>query len=360
MDIDFWKGRRVFITGHTGFKGSWLSLWLQRLSAQVVGYSLPPPTQPSLFEAAKVGADMVSIAGDVRDYRLLHASLEQHRPEIIFHMAAQSVVRQSYSDPVETYATNVMGTVNVLEAVRQLAGPVAFINVTTDKSYENKEWIWGYRETDRLGGHDPYSNSKACSELVTQSYRDSFFAAAAAGKNSGKSIATARAGNVIGGGDWTRDQLIPDIVNAFHAGRPVVLRNPQAVRPWQFVLDCLGGYMTLAEKLAIEGGHYAGAWNFGPRLEDTLPVQAIVEQMIKTWPGPASWSQDPGSHPHEAGCLRLDTSKTALQLGWTPRLVLTESLDWITDWYGRYFHGHDAKALCLEHIARFESKQART
>jgi CDP-glucose 4,6-dehydratase len=355
MDPRFWKGRKVLITGHTGFKGSWLSLWLQRLSADVVGYSLPAPTNPSLYEVADVGSGMVSIIGDVRDYPRFRESLEIHQPEIVFHMAAQSVVRQSYQDPIETYSTNVMGTVNLLEAVRRLPGRAAIINITTDKSYENKEWIWGYRETDRLGGHDPYSNSKACSELVTQSFRDSFFSSEA-GQDLGKSIATARAGNVIGGGDWTRDQLIPDSVNAFHEGRPVVLRNPQAVRPWQFVLDCLGGYMTLAEKLFLEGERYAGPWNFGPRLEDTLPVQEMVERLINKWPGKASWVRDAGSHPHEAGCLRLDTSKTTLQLGWTPCLVLTESLDWITDWYGRYFQGADPKSLCFEQIGRFEKK----
>ena len=353
MDPSFWRGRNVFITGHTGFKGSWLSLWLQRLSAHVVGYSLPAPTVPSLHEVADVKSGMVSITGDVRDYPRLRESLEKHRPEVIFHMAAQSVVRLSYQDPIDTYSTNVMGTVNLLEAVRRLPGKVAVVNVTTDKTYQNNEWIWGYRETDRLGGYDPYSNSKACSELVTQSFRDSFFAASAE-RGSDKSIATARAGNVIGGGDWTRDQLIPDAVNAFHEGRPVVLRNPHAVRPWQFVLDCLGGYMTLAEKISTEGAKHSGAWNFGPYQEDSLSVQGVVERLIAKWPGKASWGRDSGLHPHEAGNLRLDTSKTTLQLGWRPRLMVADSLDWIVDWYGRYFQGADPRALCLEQIGRFE------
>lgn len=357
MDTNFWKGRKVFITGHTGFKGSWLSLWMQRMSAQAVGYSLPPPTDPSLFEVADVGAGMVSIEGDVRDAAHLRESMEKHKPEIVIHMAAQSIVRASYLDPVETYSTNVMGTVNVLEGIRHLPGRVAFVNVTTDKCYRNNEWIWGYRETDRLGGHDPYSNSKACSELVTQSFRDSFFGAGS-GHDANKMIATARAGNVIGGGDWTHDQLIPDIVNAFRESRPVVLRSPQAVRPWQFVLDCLGGYMILAERLFLKGQDYASAWNFGPRLEDTLPVQAIVERMIEAWPGKASWVADTGTHPHEAGCLRLDTSKSALELGWSPRLTLTESLEWIGQWYGKYFQGEGARNLCQEQIARFEEKPA--
>ncbi|HMH17818.1 MAG TPA: CDP-glucose 4,6-dehydratase [Burkholderiales bacterium] len=355
MDPQFWKGRKVFVTGHTGFKGSWLSLWLQRLSAHVVGYSLPAPTTPSLYEVADVTSGMTSIVGDVRDYPRLRESLEKHRPEIVFHMAAQSVVRLSYQDPIDTYSTNVMGTVNLLEAMRHLPGRTAIVNVTSDKSYENKEWIWGYRETDRLGGYDPYSNSKACSELVTQAFADSFFSVAA-GKDHDKSIATARAGNVIGGGDWTHDQLVPDVVNAFHEGRPAVLRNPHATRPWQFVLDCLGGYMTLAEKLSLEGTRYAGPWNFGPHQDDTLAVGELVERLISKWPGKASWVQDAGSHPHEAGSLRLDTSKTIQQLGWKPRLVVAEALDWIVDWYARYFQGAKAKALCLEQIRRFEEK----
>jgi CDP-glucose 4,6-dehydratase len=353
MNPRFWKGRRVFITGHTGFKGSWLSLWLQRLSAQVVGYSLPPPTNPSLYEVARATSGMESIVGDVRNYPQLRDALEKHRPDIVFHMAAQSVVRLSYEDPIDTYSTNVMGTVHVLEAVRHLPGQTVVVNVTSDKCYENKEWIWGYRETDRLGGFDPYSNSKACSELVTQSFRDSF-CSPASGKDPSKLIATARAGNVIGGGDWTRDQLLPDAVSAIHEGRPVVLRNPQATRPWQFVLDCLGGYMALAEKLSVEGARYSGSWNFGPRPEDTLSVREVVEKLIEKWPGKANWVQDPGSHPHEAGSLRLDTSKTALQLGWKPRLGAAESLDWIVGWYKEYFRGADARALCLEQIERFE------
>ena len=298
---------------------------------------------------------MVSIVGDVRDYPRLQESLGKHRPEIVFHMAAQSVVRLSYQDPIDTYSTNVMGTVNLLEAVRHLPGRATIVNVTSDKSYENKEWIWGYRETDRLGGYDPYSNSKACSELVTQAFADSFFSSAT-GKDPDKLIATARAGNVIGGGDWTQDQLVPDVVNAFHEGRPVVLRNPHAVRPWQFVLDCLGGYMTLVEKLSLEGTKYAGPWNFGPHQDDTLAVGELVERLISKWPGKASWVQDAGSHPHEAGSLRLDTSKTVHQLRWKPRLIVAEALDWTVDWYARYFEGAKAKALCLEQIQRFEEK----
>lgn len=352
MEQGFWKGRRVFVTGHTGFKGSWLSLWLQHQSADVAGYALPAPTNPSLFEAANVEAGMTSITGDVRDYSHLRRCLEQHRPEIVFHMAAQSVVRASYDDPIETYSTNVMGTVHLLEAVRHLPGKAVIVNVTSDKSYENREWIWGYRETDRLGGHDPYSNSKACSELATQAFADSFFS----GNEGGKAIASARGGNVIGGGDWTRDQLVPDIVYALRQGRPVVLRNPQSVRPWQFVLDCLGGYLTLAQKLWIEGAKYAGPWNFGPSQDDALSVRELVERLARAWPSKAGWKQDAGAHPHEAAMLRLDTSKTVQHLGWKPRLSVLEALDWIVDWYRRYFEGTQAKSLCFEQIERFERK----
>ena len=355
MDTRFWKGRKVFVTGHTGFKGSWLSLWLQQLSADVVGYSLPAPTNPSLYEVADVKAGMISIVGDVRDYPRLRDSLAEHLPDVVFHLAAQSVVRLSYQDPIETYSTNVMGTVNLLEAMRHVPGRAAIVNVTSDKSYENKEWIWGYRETDRLGGYDPYSNSKACSELVSQAFADSYFCHGT-DRDQAKSIATARAGNVIGGGDWTRDQLVPDAVNAFHEGRSVVLRNPQAVRPWQFVLDCLGGYMTLAERLFVEGRQYGGPWNFGPSEQEALAVHELVEWLAKKWPAKGSWIQAEGFNPHEAGTLRLDTSKTIQQLGWKPRLVVTEALDWVADWYVRYFQGAGAKALCLEQIKLFEQK----
>jgi CDP-glucose 4,6-dehydratase len=355
MNPNFWKDRKVFITGHTGFKGSWLSLWLQRLSAKVVGYSLPAPTDPSLFEVADVVSGMTSIEGDIRDYQHLQASLEEHQPEIVFHLAAQSVVRESYENPIETYSSNVMGTVNLLEAVRHLPKQVALVNVTSDKCYQNNEWIWGYRESDRLGGHDPYSNSKACAELVTQSFMDSFFNVADE-QQSSKWIATARAGNVIGGGDWTRDQLIPDVLNAFHENRPVVLRSPKSVRPWQFVLDCLRGYVILAERLFEHGHGFTGPWNFGPRVEDTLPVQAIVERLIEKWPGDASWELDAHAHPHEAGCLRLDVTKSTLQLDWHPQLPLAHSLDWIVDWYVHYFRGDEPKGLCLEQIDQFMDK----
>jgi CDP-glucose 4,6-dehydratase len=355
MNASFWKGRKVFITGHTGFKGSWLSLWLQHLSAEVVGFALPPPTEPSLFEAADVAAGMQSIVGDVRDHPRLRECLAAHRPEIVLHLAAQSVVRTSYQDPAGTYATNVMGTVNLLDALRNIPGRAAIVNVTTDKVYRNNEWVWGYRECDTLGGRDPYSNSKACSELVTQAFADSYFADAGAGAEPTKAIATARAGNVIGGGDWTPDQLVPDVVKAFSEGRQPVLRSPQSVRPWQFVLDCLAGYLTLAERLFADGRPFAGAWNFGPAPEDAREVRQIVERLGSKWPLARGWRHDQGLHPHEAGILKLDSSKSIESLGWQPRLAVDEALDWIADWYLRYYEGAAANSLCLEQIRRFES-----
>ena len=359
MNASFWKGRKVFITGHTGFKGSWLSLWLQHLSADVVGFALPPPTVPSLFESADVAAGMRSITGDVRDPSQLRECLAAHRPDVVFHMAAQSVVRASYVDPAGTYATNVMGTVNLFDALRGMPGRAAIVNITTDKVYQNNEWVWGYRESDALGGRDPYSNSKACSELVTQAFAESYFGGAGQSGESAKLIATARAGNVIGGGDWTPDQLLPDVVKALQEGRQPVLRNPQSVRPWQFVLDCLGGYMTLAERLFMDGGDFTGAWNFGPSSDDAREVRQIVERLAARWPGPRGWHQDPGPHPHEAGILKLDSTKSTESLGWRPRLAVDEALDWIADWYVRYFDGTPARALCLEQIKRFESLAPR-
>lgn len=359
MDRSFWKGRRVLVTGHTGFKGSWLCIWLQTLGADVVGYALPPPTDPSLFEAAKVAAGMTSITGDVRNYDLLRSSLAAHRPEVVLHLAAQSVVRQSYEDPVDTYSTNVMGTVNLLEAMRHVPGHAAVVNVTSDKCYRNNEWPWGYRESDPLGGHDPYSNSKACSELVTQAFADSYFGPDRSGQGEPqKSVATARAGNVIGGGDWTRDQLVPDLVAAFRDNRPVVLRNPLAVRPWQFVLDCLDGYLTLAEKLFAAGPAYAGAWNFGPRQDDVVTVQALVERFAARWPRTPGWVLDKGCHPHEAAMLRLDPSKALQHLDWRPRLDVAQAVDWIVEWYRDYFAGEDPRSVCMAQIHRYESGRA--
>ncbi len=350
MHRSFWKGKRVLLTGHTGFKGSWLSLWLESLGAEVTGYALPPPTDPSLFLLAEVGRGIESVTGDVRDLVSLRATVAAARPEIVIHMAAQSVVRYSYEHPVETYATNVMGTVNLLEALREAGRRCAVVNVTSDKCYENRGEARGYLETDRLGGHDPYSNSKACSELVTSAYRDSYFAGPGA-----VALASGRAGNVVGGGDWTQDQLVPDIVRAFAAGRPVRIRNPHAIRPWQFVLEALRGYLSLAERLFEDGPSFAEGWNFGPLEEDARPVSWIVERISALWGDGARWEADRGEHPHEAQLLRLDVSKASSRLGWSPRLRLEDAIPWIVEWYRAHRDGGDVRAVTLAQIARYES-----
>jgi CDP-glucose 4,6-dehydratase len=353
MTYDFWRGRRVFLTGHTGFKGSWLSLWLQQLGAVVTGYALCPPNSTNLYESAEVGHGMTSVIGDVRDATALSRALKASQAEIVFHLAAQPLVRDSYNDPVNTYSTNVMGTVNLLEAVRGAQTVMALVNVTTDKCYENKEWAWGYRENEPLGGHDPYSSSKACSELVTSSYRRSFFSDTA---NSGRrlGVATARAGNVIGGGDWSKDRLIPDVLAAFSAGRQVEVRFPRAVRPWQHVLEPLSGYLLLAEALCSENGdQYAQAWNFGPCDEDGQSVQWIVETMAELWSAQASWTTSSAAHPYEANYLKLDISKARQFLRWQPRMHLLQALKMTIDWSKANMRGQSCKALCLAQIQQF-------
>lgn len=350
----FWKGREVFLTGHTGFKGGWLSLWLHSLGAKVTGYALDPPTRPSLFELAGVAGAVRSIQADIRDLPRLIAAVAKHRPSVIIHMAAQSVVHRGYEDPIETYSSNVMGTVHILEAVRRLGQPCVLINVTSDKCYENREWIWGYRENDPVGGHDPYSNSKACSELVTSAYRDSFFRAEDFGRH-GIAVASARAGNVIGGGDWTGDQLIPDLMRAFLAGEPCLIRNPSAIRPWQFVLEPLRGYLMLAERLAEDPGLFASAWNFGPDEADAKPVSWIANELARSWGGRASWTQDAGSHPREAQVLKLDASKAKACLGWHPVLPLDMALEWIAEWYRAFQAGDDLGRLTRTQIGRYET-----
>lgn len=353
MNSEFWRGRRVFLTGHTGFKGSWLSLWLQKLGAQVVGYALVPPTNPSLFEVARVADGMRSIIADVRDLPTLTAAIAEHRPEIVFHMAAQPLVRLSYEQPVETYATNVMGTVHLLEAIRQTGQVRAVVNITTDKCYENREWVWGYRENEPMGGYDPYSNSKGCAELVTAAYRASFFNLADHAKH-GVALASARAGNVIGGGDWAKDRLIPDIMAAFLQQRAVIIRNPQAIRPWQHVLEPLHGYLTLAERLCNEGPAFAEGWNFGPNDEDTRTVEWIVKRLAANWGNSASWSIDSGSHPHEANYLKLDISKARSKLKWHPRWNLETSLRHIVDWYAAHQRQDNIRAVTLNQISQYE------
>lgn len=352
MNLDFWHGKRVFITGHTGFKGSWLSLWLQQLGADLTGYALNPPTIPSLFEVAGVAKGMHSIIADIRDAEALALSIREAAPDIVIHMAAQSLVRYSYDNPVETYATNVMGVVNLLEAIRQNPGVRAVVNVTTDKCYENKEWVWGYRENEPLGGFDPYSNSKGCSELVTSAYRNSYFNADKYLAH-GVALASARAGNVIGGGDWALDRLIPDIINAITRGDAVQIRNPHAIRPWQHVLEPLSGYLMLAERLYTDGPKFAEAWNFGPREEDAQSVKWIVQRLVDLWGEGASWEAESGDHPHEANFLTLDTAKARILLGWQPRWSLDRSLESIIDWNRELQKGSSMRAVVIEQIGKY-------
>lgn len=351
VNAAFWQGKRVFLTRHTGFKGSWLCLWLQSMGAEVYGLALSPPTSPSLFEVAGVAAGMTSTIGDIRDFEAVLAAMQACQPEIVIHMAAQPLVRYSYQAPVETYATNVMGTVHVLEAVRQVGGVRAVVNVTTDKCYENKEWVWGYREDEPMGGYDPYSNSKGCSELVTTAYRQSFF------QKSSVALASARAGNVIGGGDWAQDRLIPDILRAFQENQPVVIRNPYSTRPWQHVLEPLSGYLRLAEKLYTEGQAWAEGWNFGPSEEDAKPVQWIVEHMVAAWGDGATWQLDMGEHPHEAHYLKLDISKARSRLGWYPKWNLVTAFQHIVNWHQAWTNQQDMKAVCLEQLKQYNTSQ---
>ncbi|OGU15717.1 MAG: CDP-glucose 4,6-dehydratase [Geobacteraceae bacterium GWC2_53_11] len=350
----FWKGKRVFITGHTGFKGSWLSIWLHKLGAHVTGYALSPPTTPSLFELAQVGQTMTSIIADVRDPKQLKDALTTAAPEIVIHMAAQPLVRDSYKIPVETYATNVMGTVHLLEAVRECPSVTSVVNVTTDKVYENHEWVWGYRENEPFGGHDPYSNSKACSELVTAAYRSSYFNCHDYDRH-GVAVATARAGNVIGGGDWATDRLIPDIINSFLADEAVMIRNPHSIRPWQHVLEPLSGYLVLAQKLYECGPEFAEGWNFGPVDDDAKPVEWIVQQLCAFWGNNARFELDSGNHPHEAHYLKLDCSKARMHLGWQPRWHLEKALHSIIEWVNVYRSTGDVRRCCLEQIESYEN-----
>lgn len=354
MTLEFWGGKRVFITGHTGFKGSWLSLWLQQLGADVTGYALGPPTNPSLFEEARVGDGMCSIISDIRDAAALAKAMRKAKPDIVFHMAAQPLVRYSYQAPVETYATNVMGTVHLLEAVRQIDTVRAVVNVTSDKCYENKEWLWGYRENEPMGGYDPYSSSKGCAELVTAAYRNSYFNPSKYTEH-GVAIGTGRAGNVIGGGDWAADRLIPDILCAIMAGRPVHIRRPHAIRPWQHVLEPLSGYLVLAEKLFIDGTTYAEGWNFGPVDEDAKSVQWIVQRLTQSWGEGASWELDTNPQPHEAHYLKLDCSKAKMKLGWLPRWQLSATLASIVAWHKAMQIDANMKEFTCGQISQYEN-----
>jgi len=348
MTRGFWRGKRVFLTGHTGFKGGWLALWLMDMGAEVHGYALTPPTEPNLFTALKLQDHLArSTIADIRDSVSLTHAMQAARPDIVLHLAAQPLVRHSYVAPEETYAVNVMGTVNLLEAVRRTPGVKAVVNVTTDKCYENREWVWPYRENEPLGGFDPYSSSKACSELVTSAYRRSFLEAA------GVQLATARAGNVIGGGDWAADRLVPDFLRALDAGQKLTIRSPQATRPWQHVLEPLSGYLTLAERLFLEGQDYAEAWNFGPDESDARAVQWIVEYLCSQTPG-ASWRCDAAPQPHEANTLRLDSSKAKARLGWYPRWNLNTALAMTLEWHQAWCTNADMAGVSLQQIQQYE------
>lgn len=343
-DKAFWRGKKVFLTGHTGFKGAWTSLLLHRLGARVFGYALPPTHPSALFEAANIAGDIRQRIADIRDLPTLRAALGEAEPDIVIHMAAQALVRPSYTEPVETFATNVMGTVHVLEAARHLPGLEVILIVTSDKAYANDGGHTAFGEDDRLGGDDPYSNSKACAEFVTHAYRRSFF-----NMSGSPRIATARAGNVFGGGDWARDRLVPDAVQAFLAGEALRIRNPASVRPWQHVLDPLRGYLTLIERLADDPG-FAGGWNFGPDRASEVSVRSVVERLIALWGDGARWTGDDGPHPPEAATLRLDCEKARTRLGWTPQLDLDQGLRLTVDWYKALGQGRDIRRLSLDQI----------
>jgi CDP-glucose 4,6-dehydratase len=353
-----WKGRSVFVTGHTGFKGSWLCLLLEELGARVSGFALPPPTEPSLFDAAKLGSSVNSVIGDVRDYDAVLSAMKGAAPDVVFHLAAQPLVRYSYDNPVETYGTNVMGTVHVLEAVRALGSVKAVVAVTSDKCYENREWVYPYRETDPMGGHDPYSSSKGCSELVAAAYRSSYFPPERLSDH-GTALATVRAGNVIGGGDWASDRLIPDLVRAFESGTSPVIRSPGAVRPWQHVLEALVGYVDIAERLLAREERFADAWNFGPADEDAKPVAWMANRMAESWGEESGWSDWKGDIPHEAGLLKLDTSKARAELGWRPTLTLRQALDAIVSWHKAVGVGEDARQVTLGQIREFLLRRSK-
>jgi CDP-glucose 4,6-dehydratase len=348
VNPDFWRSRRVLLTGHTGFKGGWLSLWLQSMGAEVHGYALTPPTEPNLFTEALVGDGMASSTiADIRDVERLTVAFQAVRPEVVFHLAAQPLVRASYDQPVETFAVNVMGTANLLEAVRVQPEVRAVVNVTTDKCYENREWVWGYRESDAMGGHDPYSASKGCAELVTAAYRHSFL------KARGVALASARAGNVIGGGDWAADRLLPDFLRAIDGGKILTIRSPRATRPWQHVLEPLAGYLMLAEKLCSDGQAVAEAWNFGPADEDARPVQWILETLAELHPG-AGWACDTAPQQHEAAFLKLDSSKARSRLGWKPRWALREALSKTLSWHQAWRSAQDMRQATFAQIVEYQ------
>ena len=348
-----WNGRRVFLTGHTGFKGGWLALWLAAKGAHVRGFALPPPSEPNLFTLASVGDVLDDDRGDIRDYASLEASLTEFDPEVVFHLAAQPLVRQSYSDPLGTYSTNVMGTANLLEAVRKTAGVRAVVCVTTDKCYENHETGQSYREGDPLGGHDPYSSSKACAEIVVAAYRDSYFPIPRIGDHR-VAVATARAGNVIGGGDWSQDRLIPDLIRGFGSGKPVTIRNPKSIRPWQHVMEPLHGYIMLAEQLMAGRAEAASAFNFGPRAEEEWQVERIATKFAEMWGHGASWASDSTQSVHEAHTLRLNSAKAHDVLGWRPRMNAETAFEWTVTWYRQWLQGEEMARETNAQIAAYD------
>lgn len=345
-----WVNKRVFLTGHTGFKGSWLTLWLHKMGAHVRGYSLEPPTNPSLFELARVSQFCDHQIGDVRDAAAVAEAMRSFGPEVVIHMAAQPIVRLSYEDPILTYSTNVMGTVNVLQAARSCSELCAIVNVTSDKCYENREWVWGYRESDAFGGHDPYSSSKGAAEIVASAFQRSYF-----NGQKGPFLASARAGNVIGGGDWARDRLVPDMVRAFTAGEAVNIRRPHSVRPWQHVLEPLSGYLALAQRLLEGDASVAGGWNFGPTPDAVQPVGRMADQVVKLWGDGSSWvdCSNPND-PHEANLLQLDSTKARVQLGWKSRWNFEETLKNTVDWYRGAKSRDGARNLCLSQIESYQ------
>jgi CDP-glucose 4,6-dehydratase len=351
--VKTWKGRRVFLTGHTGFKGSWLALWLSRRGAKVRGYALDPCTEPNLFNLACVSTVVEDVRGDVRDYSKLEASMTEFAPEVVFHLAAQPIVRRSYADPVGTYTTNVMGTVHLLEAVRKTPSVRAVVCVTTDKCYQNQGWVWPYRESDPLGGHDPYASSKACAEIVSAAYRSSFFPIERLHEHH-VALATARAGNVIGGGDWSEDRLIPDLIRGFRSGQPVLIRRPNAIRPWQHVLESLHGYLMLAQALLAQPARFASAYNFGPSDEDVWPVERIADKLVGIWGNGAHWIRDSVPSVHEDQVLRLDASKARVELQWQPRLKIETALERTMAWYRAWNKGANMAEFTEKQIAEYE------
>ena len=349
MNASFWKDKSVFLTGHTGFKGSWLTLWLNKMGAKVTGFSLAPPTEPSLFVEAKVQDALAKhIIGDIRDALELRQAMQQAEPDIVIHMAAQSLVRDSYQDPITTYATNVMGTVHLLEAIRKTVNVKAVLNITTDKCYENNEWLWGYRENDPMGGYDPYSSSKGCAELVSSAYRRSFLA------DAGVAMATARTGNVIGGGDWAQDRLIPDFFCAMDAGKTLSIRSPESIRPWQHVLEPLSGYLRLTESLYTHGESFAEGWNFGPSDEDAHSVRWIVERLAERRQD-VKWQCDDSKQQHEAHYLKLDSSKARMRLNWQAKWRLQLALEKTLEWHQAWKTGNDMRTVSLEQISQYQN-----